>query len=191
MLEVKILENENINEINEQENNNNNNNNSENEEITPEVVADENAEKIKQLEHELAVSRADFYNFRQRALKEKQDTRRNAQEDVILNFLPVLDNLDRALSANKEKIDVMSDDTKNILTGVEMVQRQFINALENFGVKIIPALGEKFDPALHEAAGTEEISNPEQDGLITNELLKGYKTEKRVLRPSRVLVGKA
>ena len=169
---------------------------SENEDIsgaeneTQEPEPDLKAE-VSRLEHELAVARADFYNFRQRALKEKQDTRRNAQEDVILNFLPVLDNLDRALSANKEKIDVMSDDTKNILTGVEMVQRQFINALENFGVKIIPALGEKFDPALHEAAGTEEISNPEQDGLITNELLKGYKTEKRVLRPSRVLVGKA
>ena len=103
------------------------------ENATQEPEKDLNAE-ITRLEHELAVARADFYNFRQRALKEKQDTRRNAQEDVILNFLPVLDNLDRALSASNEKTAALSDDTKNILTGVEMVRRQFISTLENFGV---------------------------------------------------------
>ena len=150
-----------------------------------ELSTEENLQaEITRLEHELAVARADFYNYRQRALKEKQENRRNAQDDVIMNFLPVLDNLDRALASN-------SDDTKNILTGVEMVQRQFLSTLESLGVNVIPAIGEKFDPALHEAAGTEEIKDPEQDGIITSELLRGYKTEKRVLRAARVMVGKA
>ena len=175
------MENENINEMNEQENNNNNN--SENEEVTPEVVADENAEKIKQLEHELAVSRADFYNFRQRAQKEKSETRKRAQEDLITELLPVLDNLDRALNAN-------SDDQKNIITGVEMVRRQFLSVLENFGVNIISALGENFDPALHDATGTENVNEPEQDGKILKELLCGYRTKDRILRASKVIVGK-
>ena len=141
-------------------------------------------EKIKSLEHDLAVSRADFYNFRQRTIKERLETRKRAQEDTIIEFLPVLDNLDRALEAAN------SEDTQSIIKGVEMVQRQFLSALENLGVSVIKAKGEVFDPTLHDASGTENVEDPELDGKIITERLKGYRTKERILRPAQVTVGK-
>ena len=140
--------------------------------------------KIKELEHDLAVVRADFYNFRQRTIKERQETRQRAKEDAIIEILPVLDNLDRALSAAN------AEDAKTIVTGVEMVQRQFINALENLGVSEIKAKGETFDPALHNATGTEQVEDSELDGKVISEMLKGWRTKDRVLRPAQVTVGK-
>ena len=141
-------------------------------------------EKIKSLEHDLAVSRADFYNYRQRAIKERNETRKRASEDVIIAILPVLDNLDRALEAAHQ------GDANNILSGVEMVQRQFISVLEGLGVTAIKSQGEKFDPALHDASGTELVDDPELEGKVITERLKGYRTSERVLRPSQVTVGK-
>ena len=164
--------------------------NSENESSEPEIVnpeaeaEDEKDKKIKSLEHELAVARADAYNFRQRTIKERQETRKRSQEEVIIAILPVLDNLDRAINAAN------SEDVKSILKGVEMVQRQFVNTLENLGVSIIKTDGEKFDPSLHDASGTEKVDDPELDGKIMSELLKGYRTQERVLRPAQVTVGK-
>ncbi|MBQ6772507.1 MAG: nucleotide exchange factor GrpE [Synergistaceae bacterium] len=141
-------------------------------------------EKIKSLEHDLAVARADFYNYRQRAIKERNETRKRASEDVIIAILPVLDNLDRALDAAHH------GDANNILSGVEMVQRQFISVLEGLGVSAIKSQGEKFDPALHDASGTELVNDPELEGKVITERLKGYRTSERVLRPSQVTVGK-
>lgn len=149
----------------------------EQENLTPDLDA-----KIKDLEHELAVARADFYNYRQRAIKEKSQTRQRAQEDVIIEILPVLDNLDRALESAKNG--------GNILAGVEMVQRQFVNVLENLGVTAIKAAGENFNPSLHDASGTEQTDNPDLDGKVITEILRGYRNKDRVLRPSQVIVGK-
>ena len=156
-------------------------------EETQEESPDSNSEleeKIKSLEHDLAVSRADFYNYRQRAIKERNETRKRACEDVIIAILPVLDNLDRALEAAHH------GDANNILSGVEMVQRQFISVLEGLGVTAIKSQGEKFDPALHDASGTELVDDPELEGKVITERLKGYRTSERVLRPSQVTVGK-
>ena len=141
-------------------------------------------EEIESLKHDLAVVRADFYNFRQRTIKERQETRKRAVEDVIISILPVLDNLDRALGA------AASEDEAGIIKGVEMVQRQFVGVLETLGVSIIKSEGEKFDPALHDAAGTEKVDDPELDGKVAAERLKGYRTKDRVLRPAQVIVGK-
>ena len=171
-------------------------NNELNDEITENEsdLTDENTEsnteisdleaKIKQLEHDLAFSRADFYNYRQRMTKERQELRKHAQEDLITSILPVLDNLDRALDAAN------SEDTKSIITGVEMVRRQFLSILENFGVSIIQNIGEDFKPELHDATATQTVEDPEQDGKILNVLLKGYKTKDKILRPAQVIVGK-
>ena len=154
----------------------------ETEEIKTEPEIDFEA-KIKELEHDLAVVRADFYNFRQRSIKERQETRTRAKEDALIEFLPVLDNLDRALSASNE-------DPSSIIKGVEMVHRQFVNALENLGVSAINAKGETFDPSLHDAAGTEQVEDPELDGKVMNVMLTGWRSRDRVLRPAQVTVGK-
>ena len=148
-----------------------------------EPEAEDFESKIKELEHDLAVVRADFYNFRQRTIKERQETRQRAKEDAIIEILPVLDNLDRALSAANE-------DPATIVKGVEMVHRQFINALENLGVSEIKAKGDTFDPALHNATGTEQVEDSELDGKVISEMLKGWRTKDRVLRPAQVTVGK-
>ena len=160
------------------------------EELEPEITEDDSqseAEKLKQeiesLTTEIKTVRADFYNFRQRTIKERQETRSRAREEVIIAMLPVLDNLDRALSAS-------SDDPAGIVKGVEMVQRQFVNVLEGLGVSVIKSEGEKFDPSLHDASGTEKVDDPELDGKIITEQLKGYRTKERVLRPAKVTVGK-
>ena len=145
---------------------------------------DEKDKRIKELEHDLAVCRADSYNYRQRVIKERSETRKRSQEDVITAILPVLDNLNRALES------AHMDDGTNILTGVEMVQRQFMSVLDGLGVSEIKTEGESFNPSLHDASGTEEVDDPELDGKIITERLKGYRTKERVLRPAQVTVGK-
>ena len=162
----------------------------EEEELQPEFSEDDSqdeSEKLKQeiesLKAEVKTVRADFYNFRQRTIKERSETRARAKEEVITEFLPVLDNLDRALTAS-------SEDSAGIIKGVEMVQRQFLGVLEGLGVSVIKTQGEKFDPSLHDASGTEKVDDPELDGKIISERLKGYRTKERVLRPSQVVVGK-
>ena len=143
-------------------------------------------ERLTALEGELASVRADFYNYRQRVMKEKQEARRRTEEDVITALLPVLDNLDRALMVPED------GSARDVLVGVRMVQRQFLSALEGLGVSVIPTEGQKFDPNLHEASGTAPVEDPEQDGAVVAEQLRGYRTkEGRVLRAARVTVGKA
>ena len=153
-------------------------------EQTEQEPEDEKDTRIKELEHDLAVCRADSYNYRQRVIKERNETRKRSQEDVIIAILPVLDNLNRAIES------AHLDDGTNILTGVEMVQRQFMNVLEGFGVSAIKSEGETFDPSLHDASATEKVDDPELDGKIIAERLKGYRTKERVLRASQVVVGK-
>ena len=160
------------------------------EELEPEVTEDDQQseidklkQKIEDLTVEIKTVRADSFNFRQRTIKERQETRTRAYEEVITAMLPVLDNLDRALSAS-------ADDPAGIVKGVEMVQRQFVSVLEGLGVSVIKSEGEVFDPSLHDASGTEKVEDPELDGKIITEQLKGYRTKERVLRPAKVTVGK-
>lgn len=167
----------------------------------PEVLEPENleaedleADKLKELEQELAAARADFYNYRQRVAKEKQEMRKRIQDDVVIALLPVLDNLDRALSfdvLNAGQAGTPEDDgSRNVLIGVRMVQQQFLMSLNELGVSVIKTEHEKFDHNLHEAVGTVEVEDEELDGVIIAEQLKGYKSGDKVLRAARVLVGK-
>lgn len=162
--------------------------NMEQETAAPEGVAapQENHEKkIEELKNELALARADFYNYRQRAEKEKSRLRSQIAEDRSIDFLPVLDNLDRALQVTDEAT------LKGLLTGVQMVQRQFLSLLQEQGIEPIPTVGACFDPNLHEAVETEAATNPEEDGKITGEILRGYRTPTRVLRAAQVRVAKS
>ena len=142
-------------------------------------------ERIAELEGELAAARADFYNYRQRMAKERQQIRRLVVDDTITALLPVLDNLDRALAVSED------GSARDVLVGVGMVRRQFLSTLEELGVRIIPTEGASFDPALHDAVETVPVKDPELDGRILEELTRGYRTDERVLRAPRVTVGKA
>ena len=94
-------------------------------------------------------------------------------------------NLDRALTVPED------GSAKDVLVGVGMVRRQFLSTLEELGVRVIPTEGAPFDPALHDAVETVPVEDPEQDGRILEELTRGYRTDEKVLRASRVTVGKA
>ena len=139
---------------------------------------------IEKLKNELAAARADLYNYRQRVERERAKSRKLIAEDKIGEFLPVLDNMDRALAVPEE------GSAKDVLIGVRMVQRQFLSVLESSDVTVIAAEGCPFDPTMHDAVETEFIEDPNQDGVVLRELTRGYRTQDRVLRPAQVRVGR-
>lgn len=141
-------------------------------------------EEKEQLKDSAARFRADLYNYRQRTERERSREKKLAREGTVLEILPVLDNLHRALSFPE------GTDPASVLDGVVMVQRQFMNVLGSMGVKEVPTIGEKFSPEFHEAVAMIEVTEPDQDGLIMEEFMKGYILSEKVIRPARVQVGK-
>jgi molecular chaperone GrpE len=151
-------------------------------------VADPAAEEmsISRLEEELEELRdrsirtlADFENYRRRAERERDELRRYAAFEAMSDFLPVLDNLERALSAGGSADDVR--------VGVEMILRQMRDLLRQRGVAPVEALGEPFDPTLHEAVARDE--DPDVDvPTVIEEMQRGYRMHDRLLRPALVKV---
>lgn len=128
---------------------------------------------------------ADFDNYKKRVAKEKADVVTYGNEELIKELLYVLDNLERALEHSES-----AEETGPIVEGIKLVHKQFLSALEKFGVRPIKASrGERFDPKLHQAI--EHIESDEiAPGLIVSEMLKGYMLKDRLLRPSLVIVSK-
>ncbi len=145
-----------------------------------EKLIDEN-EKLKDA---AARTRADFFNFRQRVERDRERLARSASEDAAEALIPVLDNLERALSSP-------SGDFDSLFKGVEMVRNQFFSVLEALGLSRIETGGQPFDPAFHEAVAIEEIEDESLDGVITEELQPGYTIAGKVLRAARVRVARA
>lgn len=123
---------------------------------------------------------AEFQNFKRRAAREKSDIHAYANEKIVGELLPVLDNFERAL-------ETKSDDVEGYAKGMELIFTQLRTALENAGLSEIPALGEDFDPNVHNAVMTED-SDEHDDGKISKVLQKGYKLNDKVIRPSMVAV---
>jgi molecular chaperone GrpE len=129
----------------------------------------------------LARLQAEFDNARKRAVREQQDFREFAAADVIKNFLPILDSFERALKAGG---DSNSNDFRN---GIELIYRQFQDALQKIGVQPIVSVGQPFDPRVHEAV--EMVDTTEvPDHHVLDELQRGYKYRDRLLRPAMVRV---
>lgn len=105
---------------------------------------------------------------------------------VLLDMLGVLDDLDRALAA---AVDAGAKDA--VVEGVELVRKSFLARLQAHGVRHRPALGERFDPAIHEGVSLVPAADPDQDGVVVGVLSEGYDIGDQVLRPARVAVGKA
>ena len=136
---------------------------------------------------------AEFQNFKKRAAKEKSDIHAFANERIVNDLLPVLDNFERALGGESEgagaETPEMSEEVKNYAKGMELICGQLRTALEKAGLKEIASLGEDFDPAFHNAVMTESLEEFE-DGKISKVLQKGYTLNDRVIRPSMVAVNK-
>ena len=129
--------------------------------------------------------RAEFENYKKRTGRENEDFRKYANESLLRELLPVLENLDRAIVHTREA----DEGIDKLLEGVEMIQKQFMDVLDKFGVKPIPAAGEKFDPSMHQAVSQVETEDL-PDGAVAEEFRKGYFYKERVLRPAMVVVAK-
>jgi molecular chaperone GrpE len=125
---------------------------------------------------------ADFENFKRRKTQELADVRRYESEDAAMALLPVLDNLRRAVEHAGE---VGAEEF--FVSGLQLVVREFETALERIGVVPVPAVGERFDPAMHDAIAAEESDDVTEDTVIA-ELVPGYRLHDRLLRPAIVRV---
>jgi molecular chaperone GrpE len=125
-------------------------------------------------------AQADFINYKKRAEQEKQDLSKFANSVLILNLLPVLDDFERAFSSIPPKMGKLS-----WLDGIKLIERKLWAVLQAQGVSPIKALGEPFDPQFHEAVRQDKG----KDGLVIEEVQKGYMLEDRVIRPTMVVVG--
>ena len=158
-------------------------------------AADESAasetEKLKAerdaLLDRLARLQAEFDNARKRAVREQQDFREFAAADVIKNILPTVDSFERALKAGGDSnSNSNSNDFRN---GIELIYRQFQDALQKIGVQPIVAVGQAFDPRLHEAVEMVDTSEV-PDHHVLDELQRGYRYKERLLRPAMVRVAR-
>lgn len=123
--------------------------------------------------------------MRTRLMKTLEDRGKQAQFNFLTTLLPVLDNLNLAVAASETDPSV-----EHLREGVIGTARSFERALMDVGVEVVPAIGEAFDPEVHEAVDMAPAS-AENDGKVTAEYLRGYRFGGKLLRPARVQVGKA
>ncbi|MCA9615777.1 MAG: nucleotide exchange factor GrpE [Sandaracinus sp.] len=142
------------------------------------------AERDK-LKDQLLRTAADFDNFRKRTKRDLEDTKRRANEDVLREILPVVDNLERALGAADTAQDIEA-----VKEGVRMVLRGFEEVSGRLGLSRVPALGAPFDPNVHDAIQQLETDEHEP-GIVVAEVVPGYRLGERLLRAAMVVVARA
>ncbi len=127
---------------------------------------------------------ADYNNFKRRTGRELAETRRRGMEHSVLRLLPVLDDLERLLDQDHEKMDL-----ETLLAGMRLLAEKFRAELGTLGIQAFDSVDRDFDPEQHEALST--LSDPEkEDGVVLQEFLRGYRLADRVLRHSQVIVNK-
>ena len=139
------------------------------------------SQKIELAETEERLKRvaAEFDNYKKRSLKERETMHGSLVADIVVNFLPVLDNLEKALEAKTED--------ENYKQGIELVLKQFKDVLTANGVKEIEAVGQPFDPELHEAVSSV-VDESLGEKVVKEEYRKGYIIGNKVIRHSMVIV---
>jgi molecular chaperone GrpE len=143
------------------------------------------AEERDQLRDRLLRTTAEFDNFRKRVDRDRRDMADRAAEGVLLDLLPVVDDLERALAA-----EATGEGAEAYRRGVELIYRQLTELLTRRGVKTIDALGADFDPNLHQAVASEPADGA-RDGEVIAVLRTGYLLNDRLLRPAMVKVAQA
>lgn len=138
---------------------------------------------LKDQENKYLYLYAEFENYKKRVMRERSELLKFGHEPLVRELLQVTDNLERALEHG--------EDAKGVMDGVRLVNQQLKDTLAKFGVEPVSALGEKFDPARHEAVAQQEVvagANGYEEGSVTAEHQKGYLLHGRLLRPARVVV---
>ena len=160
-------------------------------EVEPEVAEVEDIEALKQAlaeekkkaEANLANwqrAQADFINYKRRSEQEKEEIGKFANTTLMLTLLPILDDLERAFTSTPPQMAKLT-----WVDGIRLIERKLRASLEAQGLSQIKALGEPFDPRLHEAA----MHGKGKEGIVIEELQKGYMLHDRVIRPTMVVVG--
>lgn len=126
---------------------------------------------------------AEFENYRKRVERERAELYQHGRDDVLLQFLPVVDNFERALSS----LEKSEGDAEALRSGVELIHKQFKDALAKFGLEPVEAVGMAFDPHVHEAV-TTEATDLHKENTVIEEFQRGYKIGDRLLRPAKVKV---
>lgn len=154
----------------------------------PEAAApgagNEAAAERDQLRDQLLRTAADFDNYRKRARREIEDARLRGKDDAVREVLPIFDNLERAVAAAESAQSIAS-----VVEGVKMVLKLFEDTAERMGLVRIKTVGERFDPAVHEAIQQQE-TEAQPPGTIVTEVVPGYAFGQRLLRPAMVIVAR-
>lgn len=125
---------------------------------------------------------AEFENYKRLAQREQREVSRFANENILKELLPVLDNLERAIQCSKD-----SQERDGLLQGVELTLKQFLETLTKFGVRAVASVGQAFDPSYHQAVSQVQSSSAPSNTVI-EEYQKGYLLHDRVVRPAMVAV---
>ncbi len=133
---------------------------------------------------QLLRTKAEFMNYQKRMVKENESSSQFAVQSLILDFLPELDNFDRAL-----KLADNSKDFDKFVEGIKLIEEQLFKVLGKYGVEPIETVGKAFDPNLHEAV-MEEENNEMPHHTIIDEFQRGFLLKERVIRPSKVKVSR-
>ena len=141
-------------------------------------------EKVTALQEALLRNQAELMNFKRRKEEETSRLLKYANEDIILGFLPILDNIERAINMDDDNLE---DEVSKFLSGFKMIYSQIRDLLNKFEVKEIICLNEKFDPTYHQAVLTDKVEGVES-GIVLEVLQKGYMYKDKLLRPAMVKV---
>jgi len=145
------------------------------------TLLEEEREKAQRLLANWQRAEADFVNYKRRVEQERGEVRRIANAALIINILPVLDDMERALASLNIQLAGLT-----WFDGIRLIYRKLQLVLENAGVSQIEAEGQPFDPRFHEAV----MYGEGEEGKVVAEVQRGYKINDRVLRPAMVIVGK-
>ena len=159
----------------------------ENKEIEEEITNNEVellGNRIKELENSLLRNQAELMNYKRRRDEEVSKMLKYANEDIIKQILPILDNFERAINMDDDNLE---DEVSKFLSGFKMIYADLKNVLDKLEVKEINALNTKFDPTYHQAV-LQEHDDTKEEGIILDVMQKGYTYKDKVIRPAMVKV---
>jgi len=146
------------------------------------TIVQELTEKLQEEENKRLRLLADYENFKRRASLDKEALQKYRAQNVVTNLIPVLDNFARALT-----VEATTEEAQTMMTGLDMIYRTFLQALEDEGLVEIQALDQEFDPNFHQAIMTGSDED-KPSGIVLEQMQAGYMLKDRVLRPAMVKV---
>lgn len=144
--------------------------------------------KIEELNDKLLRSLAENQNLRKIHEKEREDLIKYSSSSFAREILNLADNLERAFGLFKDNPKFKSDEFKDTMLGIELIEKELINSFDKNGIKSFESVGKKFDPNFHQALN--EVESEQEDGIVINEIQKGYMLNDRLLRPALVSISK-